>query len=46
MVEDAYQALNSVPPVQFKGRVQVEFISEQGYREAGIDGRLVDAYDS
>eukprot|EP01036_Dinobryon_divergens_P023528 gene23528-31881_t len=38
IVEDAYNALNNVPPVKFKGRVQVEFISGQGYREAGIDG--------
>ena len=38
-MEDAYNALNNVPPVKFKGRVQVEFISGQGYREAGIDGK-------
>ncbi len=37
IVEDAFEKLHDMGN-KLKNRVQVEFISEQGYREAGIDG--------
>lgn len=37
MMEDAMKGLHSLHH-RLKGRVQVEFISEQGFQEAGIDG--------
>lgn len=38
LVEDAFAVLYSADQSTLKGRIQVEFISEQGYNEAGIDG--------
>eukprot|EP00597_Dinobryon_sp_UTEXLB2267_P010571 CAMPEP_0170101272 /NCGR_PEP_ID=MMETSP0020_2-20130122/2160_1 /TAXON_ID=98059 /ORGANISM="Dinobryon sp., Strain UTEXLB2267" /LENGTH=1091 /DNA_ID=CAMNT_0010324337 /DNA_START=453 /DNA_END=3728 /DNA_ORIENTATION=- len=38
IVDDAFDALHDMPAVRLKGKVQVEFISGQGYHEAGIDG--------
>lgn len=37
LVEDAMKGLHNIG-FRLKGRVQVEFISEQGFQEAGIDG--------
>lgn len=37
LVEDAFNALHAVD-TKLKGRIKVEFISEQGLNEAGIDG--------
>lgn len=38
IVRDAFQTLQRVPAQQLKGRLRIEFISAQGYHEAGIDG--------
>lgn len=38
LIEDAVKELNNVPGYKLKGKIQIEFISEQGYQEAGIDG--------
>lgn len=37
LVEDAFDALHAVD-TKLKGKIKVEFISEQGLNEAGIDG--------
>jgi ubiquitin-protein ligase E3 C len=38
IIQDAYDGLASLPEKRLKGRIQIEFISEQGLQEAGIDG--------
>jgi hypothetical protein len=38
IVEDAYDTLGPLPDDRLKKRIQVEFINQQGTREAGIDG--------
>lgn len=38
LVEDAFTALAAVNPETLKKRIQVEFVSQQGLPEAGIDG--------
>lgn len=37
-IEDTYASLAGATPQQLRGRIQVEFISEQGVVEPGIDG--------
>lgn len=38
IVQDSFEALRYSPAQSIKGRLQIEFISTQGYAEAGIDG--------
>lgn len=38
IVQDAFEGLAEIDVKRLKGRIQVEFTSEQGYTEAGIDG--------
>jgi hypothetical protein len=38
LLEDTIQELNDLPGYKLKGKIQIEFVSEQGYQEAGIDG--------
>jgi ubiquitin-protein ligase E3 C len=38
IIQDAFDGLGSIPEKRLKGRIQIEFTSEQGYQEAGIDG--------
>jgi hypothetical protein len=38
IIEDSIKDLNSVVGYKLKGKIQIEFVSEQGLQEAGIDG--------